>query len=149
MKLSGECANFEIETGQVAIIANIVYPFVITNTVNMRTVLGDMYNKYNKFYIVFNSYAGFTGSNTISYTTLNTTGTGAFIWTLGMSGDLRFISNTVNGQITSVGYFPLRFTLPINGYGFLNGTTTNGLVFERPNNETVTITLHKRFSWRH
>jgi hypothetical protein len=141
MRLSGECANFEFETGQVSILANVTYPFVVSNTVNMRTVLGDMYDKYNKFYIVFNSLGGFSGNANLSYTTSGATSQNALVWTLGMSGDLRFLSNTVNGQLSTIGYFPMRFTLPVNGYNFLNGAITNGIVFEKPSNDIGTINI--------
>ena len=144
MRLSAESANLEIETGQTVVLADVVYPFAVTNTVNLRTVLGDMYDKYNKFYIVFNSYGGFSGNVALSYTTATTNASGqtSFVWTLGMSGDLRFLSNAVNGQLSTIGYFPPRFTLPVNGYSFLNAPqSNNGLVFQKPNNEIVQITL--------
>lgn len=142
MKLSGESANYEVETGSLNFNANELFPFIVTNTVNMRVLMGDMmFNKYKKFYIVFNSFGGFNSANTNTYTTLGAGSQNSLVWTLGMSGDLRFISNTVNGQPSNIGYFPMRFTLPINGYGFLNSPLTNGVVFEKPANDTVTINI--------
>ena len=145
MKISGECANFEIDSS-ITIPADTTSPFVITNRVNMRHVLGDMYKKYKKFYIQFNSFAAFASSNAISYSGINPptlpAGQTALVWTLGMSGDLIFLSNTVNGLPTSIGYFGLRFQLPVNGHGLLNTPATGyGIVFELPPNETVTINL--------
>jgi hypothetical protein len=64
------------------------------------------------------------------------------VWTLGMYGDLRFLSNTVNGQPSSIGYFGLRFTLPVAGFSTINAPATGyGIVFELPPNESVTINL--------
>jgi hypothetical protein len=145
MKLSGECANFEIDSGNITLAADTSIPFVITNKVNMRSVLGDMYNKYKKFYIQLNSLSGFATS-AVGYTAISPptvpSGQTGLVWTLGMSGDLRFLSNTVNGQPSSIGYFGLRFTLPVNGYATTNAPATGyGIVFELPPNESVTINL--------
>ncbi len=145
MKISGECANFEIDSGSIVLPADTSIPFVITNKVNMRSVLGDMYNKYKKFYIQLNSLSGFATS-AVGYTAISPptvpSGQTGLVWTLGMSGDLRFLSNTVNGQPSSIGYFGLRFTLPVNGYATTNAPATGyGIVFELPPNESVTINL--------
>jgi hypothetical protein len=52
------------------------------------------------------------------------------------------LSNTVNGQPSSIGYFGLRFTLPVNGYVSTNAPATGyGIVFELPPNESATINL--------
>jgi hypothetical protein len=65
MKISGECANFEVDTGSITYAAAFTNQDMTYNVnVDMRQVLGDLYNKYNKFIIVFNGismWGGVTG----------------------------------------------------------------------------------------
>lgn len=139
MKLSGESANFEIDTGIITLGANETISLFRTQEVNMRTVLGEMIDKYEKFLIIFNSL-GATTTGLSSYTAGTITGQNqTAVWTLGLSG-LDFICNTVNGQLSNVGYFPTRFTLPLSGSSFENSRTYNGVMFVRPKNDIVTIT---------
>jgi hypothetical protein len=142
MKISGECANFEVDTG------NISYTAAFTNqdmtynvNVNMRQVLGDLYDKYDKFIIVFNGISMWGGVTSYS-TTTGISGLGAnTIWTLGMSG-LNWINNSYNGNINTIAYFPNRFTMPIsNNYASTNATSNNGVCFRKPDNPFLTLII--------
>lgn len=141
MRLSGECANFEIDTGLNVIVGAFTdQPIAYNVNVNMRQVLGDMFDRYDKFLMVFNSI-GMWGGLT-SYTTA-ATGTTLFtntaVWTLGVSG-LDWQNSTYNGTISNVAYFPNRFTMPItSNYTASNSSTSNGVVFRRPDNPFVTL----------
>lgn len=136
MRLSGETANLEFDSGNVSFLQNTPTSVDLTTTLNLRTALGDMYNKYNKFLMVLNSFGGFAGS-VVTYT-----GQGSPVTaTVGITGDIPFLSNSLNGQISTVAYFPLRFILPNNGYTSTNSTIQNGIVFQKPANEVATVTL--------
>jgi hypothetical protein len=140
MKLSGESANFEMDTGLITLGANETISLFRTQQVNMRTVLGEMMDKYEKFLIIFNSLGATTGTAGLTYTAGTITGQNqTAVWTLGLSG-LDFICNTVNGQLSNIGYFPTRFNLPVNASLFENSRTYNGVMFVRPKNDVVTIT---------
>lgn len=142
MKLSGECANFEIDTGGTnyfnAPFTGIDMTFTLN--VDMRQVLGDLYQKYDKFLIVFNgigmfsALSGFVSSN--GATGLNNTA----VWTLGMSG-LDWINNSYNGNMNTIAYFPNRFTMPTNNYAVTNSISNNGVCFRRPDNPYVKLTV--------
>lgn len=136
MRLSGETANLEFDSGNVVFPQNTPTSVAITASLNLRTALGDMYNKYNKFLMVLNSFGGFAGA-VVTYTSQGSPA----IATIGISGDLPFISNSLNGQISSVAYFPLRFTLPSNGYNSTNSTIQNGVVFQKPANDVAEVTI--------
>lgn len=141
MKLSGESANFEVDTAIITLGANESIALFRTQQVNMRTVLGEMIDKYEKFFIIFNSIGATTTTAGLTYTAGAITGQGnTAVWSLGISGDLNFLSNTVNGQLSNIAYFPTRFTLPVNGSSFVNATSNNGVMFQKPNNDIVTIT---------
>jgi hypothetical protein len=137
MKLSDETANLEFDTLPQTIVAGTTVPLQISQQVNWRTVLGDMYNKYDKFLMVFNSFGGFSGSSSMNYNG----GGNNLVWTIGITSDISFLSNTVNGQLSSIAYFPTRFTLPINGFGLTNSSTTTGVVFQKPQNATSRLTI--------
>jgi hypothetical protein len=141
MRLSAESANVEFDTGPIEIPISSTYPLFLTQQINMRTVLGDMLDKYNKFMMVFNGIAS-TSSAAMTYsagtvTTINNTAA----WTCGMSGDLQFVGNTVNGQLSNIAYFPTRFTLAANGSNITNASCINGVVFLKPSNSIVTINV--------
>lgn len=142
MKLSGESANVEFDTGIITIPASGTYPLFLTQAVNMRTILGDMFDKYEKFLIVFNSLGATSTGTGLTYSAGTITGQGNTVtWTLGMFGDLQFISNSVNGQLSNIAYFPTRFTLPVVGSVIANSSCTAGITFAKPKNDVVTLTM--------
>ncbi|MFY7886952.1 MAG: hypothetical protein ACOVOV_19120 [Dolichospermum sp.] len=139
MKLSAESANLEFDTFNQTINAGQSIPLQISQQVNWRTVLGDMYDKYDNFLIVFNSFGGFTGTN-MTYNGSAASNTN--VWTAGITSDIQFLGNTVNAQLSSIAYFPTRFALPSgNGYSLVNSTINNGIVFQKPYNSTSQINV--------
>jgi hypothetical protein len=139
MRLSAESANLEFDTLNQTINAGQSIPLQISQQVNWRTVLGDMYDKYDNFLIVFNSFGGWSGTN-ITYN--GVAASNALVWTAGIVSDIQFLGNTVNGQLSSIAYFPTRFALPSgNGYSLINSTLNNGIVFQKPYNSTSQLTV--------
>jgi len=148
MKLSGETANLEFDTGSLLVPANTSRDLFLTQTINLRNCLGDMFDKYDEFLMVFNSLgSSATSSSTNTYSTPTVASLNqSAIWSLGIYGDLQFTSNTLNGQISNIGYFPPRFTLPVSTVSasanvFFNFPINNGITFKKPQNDFVTITL--------
>lgn len=137
MKLSGESANFELDKGLVS--SGLTIPFLINETIDLRIVLGDMYDKYDKYVIIFNSIGGWTNANSwatsLGASAINQTGS----WSLGMEG-LPWNNSTSNSNMTSMALFPNKFNLPIVGYGTQNATYSNGISFRKPANSIVTLT---------
>lgn len=142
MKISGECANFEVDTGSISY--NTAFSnqdMTFTLNVNMKQVLGELYEKYKKFMIVFNGISMWGGVTSYSTTTGLSNLNATTVWTLGMTG-LQWINNSYNGQINAIGYFPNRFTMPIsNGYVANNATSNNGICFDKPASHQVTLTI--------
>lgn len=139
MKLSGECANLDLDTGSRSSGTTTLEISSITIPVDMRQVLGDMYDKYEHFEIIFNGIGGW--SNATSYSAGTITGlTNTATWNLGMIG-LDWEASTYNGQLSNVAYFPNRFTLPIGGYGSSNFSTNNGIMFRKPYSPYVTLNV--------
>lgn len=140
MRLSAETANLEFDTLNQTINSGDAIPLQVSQEVEWRTLLGDMYDRYNKFLIVFNSFGGYTGAN------MQYTGSGGsiqtLVWTCGITSDIQFLSNTVNGQVSNIAYFPTRFTLPaVNNYSLINSTVNNGIVFQKPYNSRSQLTV--------
>jgi hypothetical protein len=146
MKISGESANLEFDTGSLLVPANTSRALFITQTFNIRNALGDMMDKYDKFLMVFNSIgASASGTTANTYTAGAVAGQNqSSVWTTGIFGDLQFVGNSVNGQLSNIGYFPPRYTLPVavsSPNSLSNFTINNGIVFLKPKNDTVTITI--------
>lgn len=143
MKLSDETANLVFDTGQFTVQANSTYNnLFISQNVNMRTILGEMYNRYKKFYIVFNSIISF-GTSAVTYTAGTVTGiTNSSCWLCGIDG-LDFVNNNVDGQISTVAYFPVTFGMSVNGNNApIMTSTKNGIVFNKPLNDNVYININ-------
>lgn len=141
MKLSDETANLVFDTGYFSVPANSTYDnLFISQNVNMRTILGEMYYRYKKFYIEFNSIIGF--SSAVTYTAGGVTGiTNNNCWLCGIDG-LDFVNNNVDGKMSKIAYFPVTFGLSSNGYNPpLSTSTKNGVVFNKPLNDNVYITI--------
>ena len=139
MRLSGETANFQLDI-QLLALANTVTPMFGDQVINLRTILGDMYYRYNKFYIVFNSTNSWT-PGVVTYQSGTFTGiTNQICWFLGITG-LPFINNTLDGRITNTAYFPTSFALALAGYIPTNFSTNNGIIFNKPQNDIVTINV--------
>ncbi len=145
MRLSAESANLEFDSLPVFFSAGTTYNVAFNDNVNWRTVLGDMYNKYDYFYIAFNSFGGFSSSANMTYNAGSITGISTGAWQMAISGDIQFVSNSGNGQLTNVGIFPDLFGLPINGSTFLNSSINNGIIFRKPLNSTSRITIAPYF----
>jgi hypothetical protein len=139
MRISSESANLEFDTFNQTITAGQSITLQISQAVNWRTVLGEMYDKYDNFLIIFNSFGGWTGTN-MTYS--GSAASNANVWTAGINSDIQFLGNTVNGQLSSIAYFPTRFPLPsANGYSLINSTLNNGIVFQKPYNSTSQLTV--------
>lgn len=141
MKISGECANLDIDTGSAFTPSGLTLDITYLIDVDLRQVLGTMYHKYEKFMIIFNGVGGWTSASSWSSSTnvagINATGS----WSLGMSG-LNWAFNTYNGSITDVAFFPNKITLPISGYGTTNVPNyRNGIVFRKPSNSVVSLKI--------
>jgi hypothetical protein len=145
MRLSAESANLEFDSFPVNFSAPTTYNVGFNGDVNWRTVLGDMYNKYDYFYIVFNSFGGFSSTNNMTYTAGSITGISTGAWQMAISGDIQFVSNSGNGQLTNVGIFPDLFPLPQNGNFFTNSPNNNGIIFRKPLNSISRITIQPYF----
>lgn len=139
MKLSGETANLEIDYTN-TFIAGTTQQIDIIRNVNMRQLLGEMYDKYKKFYIVFTGIAGNSTTGNLTYSAGAITGmSNAAGWLLRMSG-LDFVNNTIDGSITRLPLFPLGFAMPFNGYTTGASTSTqNGIVFNKEMNDNTTL----------
>jgi hypothetical protein len=148
MRLSGETSNLEFDTGPLLVPANTSRSLFLTQTFNMRSALGDMFDKYDEFLMVFNSIgASASSTSTNSYTGGNVTNQSqTAVWTTGIVGDLQFTNNTVNGQISNIAYFAPRYTLPVSTVAasanvFFNFAINNGVTFLKPQNDFVTLTI--------
>jgi len=141
MRLSAECCNLEFDTGNVRFNANTTTDIFIFQQFNLRVALGSMYNKYNKFYMVFNSIASFNGSLP-TYSAGDVTGvTTVTGWLIGVSG-LDFINNSVDGLISKTALFPTTVSLSQNGYrDGGDSQTSNGVVFNKPSNDIQDIAI--------
>jgi hypothetical protein len=141
MRLSGESANLEFDTGNIVFLANTTRDIFVFQQFNLRVALGSMYNRYNKFYMVFNSVASFLGGGT-TYSAGDVTGiTSSTAWLIGVTG-LDFINNSVDGVISKTAIFPISVSLAQNGNN--NGGsafTMNGVVFNKPSNDIQDITI--------
>jgi hypothetical protein len=150
MKLSGETANLEFDTGPLLVPATTTRDLFLTQTFNMRAALGDMFDKYDEFLMVFNSI----GASASSASTNTYTGGGGAVtnqnqtavWSTGIYGDLQFTNNTVNGQISNIAFFPPRYTLPVSTVAasanvLFNFPINNGVTFLKPQNDFVTLTI--------
>lgn len=148
MKLSGETANLEFDTGPLLVPATTTRDLFLTQTFNMRAALGDMFDKYDEFLMVFNSIgASATSASTNTYTGgVVTNQNQTAVWSTGIYGDLQFTNNTVNGQISNIAFFPPRFTLPVSTVAasanvLFNFPINNGVTFLKPQNDFVTLTI--------
>jgi hypothetical protein len=148
MKLSGETANLEFDTGALLVPATTSRSLFLTQTFNMRAALGDMFDKYDEFLIVFNSLGASTNSTSAnSYTAGSVANQNqTAVWSTGISGDLQFTNNTINGQISNIAFFPPRYTLPVatvaaSANVLFNFPINNGVTFLKPQNDFVTLTI--------
>jgi hypothetical protein len=140
MRLSGESANLEFDTGNITFLANTTRDIFIFQQFNLRVALGSMYNRYNKFYMVFDSAGSFLGNPT--YSAGSVTGITSVVgWLIGVSG-LDFINNSIDGVISKTALFPTTISLAQNGNS--NGGlafTMNGVVFNKPSNDIQDISV--------
>jgi hypothetical protein len=141
MRISGESSNLEFETGNINFLGNTTRDIFIFQQFNLRTALGSLYNRYNKFYMVFNSCASFLGSTT-TYSAGSVSGiTTSTAWLIGVTG-LDFINNSIDGDISKTALFPTTVSLAQNSNNNGGSTQTmNGIVFTKPSNDIQDITI--------
>lgn len=149
MNRSGECANFHMQTTfKIPINTNTAIPVLPTYKMDMRDVLGSMYNKYDKFLLILNSisYQNASSDGVSSPITFTYIGNGDgpvgnnTITTIGISG-LNLFSNTNN--IQSIGIFPNKHKLSTNnGPNYDNFTSSNGITFMK---SQPAITIQMQF----
>lgn len=137
MKLSSECAILELDSLLVTVPLNTTQIVEVASDVNLRIVLGDMYNKYNKFLIVLNSFGGYctlpngggyNGGNNVVSTP----------YSVVMAG-LPFTQNSYNGQLQTSAIFPAKVTLPVFGNSVTNSPVQRGVVFTKPGYEQTRL----------
>lgn len=139
MKLSAESANLEFSNTYVFPI-NTTRDIFVFQQFNLRLALGALYDKYNKFYMVFNSTSSFIGGTT-TYSSGSVTGiTNPVAWLIGVSG-FDFINNSIDGVLSKTALFPVTISLANNGYSSSNTQTMNGVVFTKQSNSIQDITI--------
>ena len=138
MKRSDECATMTLNYDITGATTN--GDLTGNFTLNLRKVLGNMYDKYDYFTIVLTSIGGYndlsaTTSNSIS---LNTNA----VYMLGLQGLVFPMNTTTANNNSSLGIFPGRFNIAYNGYLNVNLTnSSNGLVFLKPQQNNVSISI--------
>jgi len=140
MKISGECANMDLDIGTLSGTPTIDLSSILFN-VDLKRMMGDMYDKYDKFMIIFNNVGGW--SNATSYSTATgTIGlTATALWSIGMTG-LDWISNSYNGQESTLAFFPNKVVLPVANYANNNFSNYgNGVCFRKPMNPNVVLNI--------
>jgi hypothetical protein len=141
MKLSGESANLEFDTGNLTITVGAPKDIFIFQQFNLRVALGDMYNRYKKFYMIFNSIGSFAGT-TVTYTAGTLTNiTSPVAWLIGVSG-LDFVNNSVDGILSKTALFPTAVSLAQGAFNIGGQSQTmNGVVFNKPSNDIQDISI--------
>jgi hypothetical protein len=119
---------------------------VQTFRVNLRQVLGDMYDEYDTFAICLNSVLNYAQIS--SYNTIPNVGSvsSTLPVKVGMSG-LNWMSSTLNGNKESLCFFPNAFviggagTASDGGYGSGNFKNPNCIMFKKPPEPNVEFTV--------
>ena len=149
MKISGECANLELDTLSVLSGAGIQeISLMVYFNIDMRQVLGDMYDRYEEFLMVFDGIGGWTNATSFTTTPSNLStnnlisgGNQTSSWSLGMTG-LDWKYSTYNGQLNEIALFPNKFNLGVSGFTTSNfGSTSQGIVFRKPSNPFVRLSV--------
>jgi len=147
MSKSLECANMILDTGYQTSPQTTSISTVRTFNVNLRQILGDMYDQYETFAICLNSVTLYSQIST--YNALQPS-VGSFGLTatakVGMSG-LNWISSTTNGANTTLSLFPGSFEIGggvvanDGGYGIANFKNPNCIMFSKPPQDNVSLTV--------
>jgi hypothetical protein len=119
---------------------------VRTLRVNLRQILGDMFDKYDTFLICLNSVVNYAQIS--SYNTIPNVGSvsSTLPVKVGMSG-FHWVSSTLNGSSESLCFFPNSFviggasTASDGGFGVGNFKNPNCIMFKKPPEPTVELTV--------
>ena len=128
--MNKECATITLHSNYVSSLGSSELVF---RNIPIKKILGDMYDKYNKFKLVLNTHAG----NYTESTARNRQ------YVLFVSG-LDFI-NTTNFKLLNRIQKPAMFLCPITTAAIpnLNQFTANhGAIFTKPSNQMVDITIN-------
>lgn len=138
MKRSDECATMTLNYDILGATTN--GDLTGNFTLNLRKVLGNMYDKYDYFTIVLTSVGGYNdlSATTSNGTSLNTSA----VYMLGLQGLVFPMNTTIANNNSSLGIFPGRFAITWSTYLNVNLTnSSNGLVFIKPQQNNVTISI--------
>lgn len=150
MSKSLECATMIIDTGYNTVpLGGGSISSVYTFNVDLRQILGDMYDKYDFFGICLNSvvnYAKISSYNLIPPQAPNPTFGSNGSALVGMTG-LNWLHNTLNGIDSTLGLFPNAFQIGGGGatgdgaWGTGEFKYANVIMFSKPNNPYTTLTV--------
>lgn len=151
MSKSSEYANLVLDTGYLTLPqASGTITMLQTFKIDLKQVLGDIYNQFDTFAICLNSYAIYSQySSYASGTTVDPVVnlTSNTVVKVGMTG-LNWISSTLNGAKSNLCLFPNAFaigggqTLPDGGgYGQASFKNPNCIMFSKPPQPNVTLTV--------
>lgn len=151
MSKSSEYANLVLDTGYLTLPqASGTITMLQTFKINLKQVLGDIYNQFDTFAICLNSYALYSqyssyASGTGSDAVVNLNGN--TVVKVGMTG-LNWVSSTLNGNKSDLCLFPNAVaigggsTLPDGGgYGQASFKNPNCIMFSKPPQPNVTLTV--------
>ncbi len=141
MSLSSESASVIFDSGYSELPLGSSIETVFSVNFDLRTSLGDMYDRYDTFAICLNSISFYTQLS--SYSTINTPLVGTFganaMCNCGMTG-LPWINYSTNGNLDNLALFPPTFRLGVGYEGNTFGKS-NCLLFRKPSNSMTTITI--------
>lgn len=148
MSKSLEYSNFVVDTGYLtAPLGPYGVSTLKTYNINLKQVLGDIYDNYDTFSICLNSVVNY--SIVSSYNTLDTSvlslGNNSVV-KVGMTG-LNWMSSTLNGTKSTLCLFPNGFIVGGNstandgGYGTASFKNPNCIMFKKPPQPNITITV--------
>lgn len=144
MSRSLEYANVCLDTGYLTSTTGVNIPTVRTYNINLKQILGDLYDEYDTFSICLNSVVNY--SMVSSYVTSVGVVSSNVVVKVGMTG-LNWMSSTMNGENSSLQLFPNGMviggglTADDGGFGTANFNKPNCILFKKPPEPNVTLTV--------
>ena len=145
MESSDKFSNLELDTGLLTSPAGSTVKLSFTFSINLRTILGDNYDKYDEFAISLNAVSGnYAISNYV-----DSTGTALIVpnapiaTSVAMEG-LNWKNFTFNGRTSTIAYFPNKVTFPVVTTPNFTANFPNAvsMLFIKPKNPNVTLTMY-------
>jgi len=149
MSKSKESATMILDTGYNTAVSGITINTEFTYEIDLRKVLGDMYDKYDRFAICLNSiinYARISSYATTPPQPTNPTAGSSAVALIGMRG-LQWVSNSLNSDTGEIALFPNAFVLgggaPTGDGAWGNGEfkNPNCIMFNKPTNSNVSLVV--------